>query len=269
MLPRDADANEVRAFYDELASSYHLIFADWHASIERQAAALDRLIGEALGPGPQSILDCACGIGTQAIGLARLGHRVHAADLSPAAVARAEREAAAAGVAITFGVADLRELAGSVAGAFDVVLACDNALPHLLSDDDLRQATANLAAKIRPGGLFLASIRDYDRLARERPRTEGPRVIDGPHGRRVVFQVWDWADDGGAYRLQQFIVRETGARWRTDCFATDYRALLRGDLDAALRDAGLDRIEWREPDATGYFQPIVLARGRGVERLPR
>ena len=72
----------------------------------------------------------------------------------------------------------MRELASQVDGEFDVVLACDNALPHLLEDDDLRLAIANMFAKLRPGGLFLASIRDYDRLVQERPHGEGPRVVD-------------------------------------------------------------------------------------------
>ena len=106
--------DQVRDFYDQFAESYHLIFADWQASQERQAATLDRLIRAELGPGPHAILDCACGIGTQAIGLARLGHHVHATDLSPAAVARAEQEAATAGVSLSLGVADMRTLAQQV-----------------------------------------------------------------------------------------------------------------------------------------------------------
>ena len=57
-------ADSVREFYDELAENYHLIFADWHGSMRRQAAALDTLIASALGPDPHTILDCACGIGT-------------------------------------------------------------------------------------------------------------------------------------------------------------------------------------------------------------
>ena len=228
--------------------------------MRRQAAVLDGLIRTELGTGTHEILDCACGIGTQAIGLARLGHRVHATDVSPAAVARAQREAAAVGVPLSFGVADLRALAALVAGEFDVVLACDNALPHLLDDDDLRLAVASMAAKLRPGGLLLASIRDYDRLARDRSAAEGPRVFDDPDGRRIAFQVWDWTDDGQGYRLHQFLVRETGAGWRTDHRATEYRALRREDLAAALRQARLDDIRWREPEASGYYQPIVTAR---------
>jgi SAM-dependent methyltransferase len=251
-----------RAFYDALAESYHLIFADWHASMLRQAAALDRLIGNELGPGPHAILDCACGIGTQAIGLALRGHQVHATDLSQNAVARAEREAAARGASLSFAVTDMRSLASSVDGEFDVVLACDNALPHLLTDDDLGLAVANMAARLRPGGLFLASTRDYDRLVQERPRGEGPRVLDDFRGRTIAFQIWDWADDGSTYRLQQFLVRQDGAGWRTDHFSTQYRALLPADLVTALRNAGfaLSTIRWHEPEESNFFQPVVTAR---------
>jgi hypothetical protein len=140
------------------------------------------------------------------------------------------------------------------------VLACDNALPHLLRDDDLRRAVANMAAKLRPGGLFLASIRDYDQLIQDHPRTEGPRVVDDSDGRCIAFQVWDWAADGGTYRLHQFPVSEAEAGWRTDHFATDYRALLRLDLAPALHHAGLGGSQWHEPGASGYYQPIVTAR---------
>ena len=260
--------DSVREFYDELADDYHLLFADWWESVRRQAAVLDGLIRTELGTGTHEILDCTCGIGTQAIGLARLGHRVHATDVSPAAVARAQREAAAVGVSLSFGVADLRALAALVAGEFDVVLACDNALPHLLTDDDLRRAIANLAAMLRSGGLFLASIRDYDRLVQDRPRGEGPRVFDGPSGRRISFQVWDWTDNGRGYRLHQFLVREEGIGWRTNHFSAQYRALLRNDLAMAALAAGLTEIHWHEPEESGYHQPIVTAR-RNASRPAR
>jgi glycine/sarcosine N-methyltransferase len=60
----------VRDFYDGLASDYHLFYDDWEAAVQRQGAALDRLI-KGLHPSAVELLDCSCGIGTQAIGLAR------------------------------------------------------------------------------------------------------------------------------------------------------------------------------------------------------
>ena len=252
--------DSVRTFYDRLADDYHLLFADWPASMVRQAAALDRLIASELGSGPHNVRDCACGIGTQAIGLALLGHRVRATDLSPAAVERAEREAAALGARLSFGVADLQRPATEDAGRFDVVLAWDNALPHLPSNVDLRRAVTGMTDALRPGGLFLVSIRDYDRLAEERPGAEGPRVLDGAEGRRIAFQVWDWTDDGRTYRLHQFLVRQDGGAWRTDHFEAEYRALGRDELEAALRSAGLVEVRWHQPEDAGFHQPAVTAR---------
>ena len=109
-------------FYADIAEDYHLIHADWEASLKRQAVGLDDLIRGQIGLGPYRLLDCSCGIGTQALGLAARGHRVHATDISAPEVARAEREAEARGLTLTFGVADMRELAAQVEGEFDVVL---------------------------------------------------------------------------------------------------------------------------------------------------
>jgi glycine/sarcosine N-methyltransferase len=253
-------ADSVLDFYDQLAEDYHLIFADWRSSIARQGEVLDRLLGAALGPGPHSLLDASCGIGTQALGLASLGHRVHATDLSPASVQRAANEASALGVPLTTGVADLRTLDTQVPGTFDAVLSCDNALPHLITDEDLHAATRAVLAKLRPGGVFLATLRDYDKLLEERPQATEPQVIDSPQGRRIVFQVWDWAEDGRTYSLSLFIVRQRGEQWETTQQRTVYRALRRTELDEALWAAGFTHIHWHTPEQSGFYQPVVIAR---------
>ena len=82
-----------RAFYDDLAADYDLLFPDWDAAIRRQAEALDAVLAQHLGDSRRLVLDCASGIGTQAIGLTTLGHRVIGSDLSPVAVTRARYEA--------------------------------------------------------------------------------------------------------------------------------------------------------------------------------
>lgn len=247
-------------FYDRLADSYHLIFEDWERSVRRQGEVLDDLLRARMGGGRLSVLDCACGIGTQAIGLALRGHKVHATDISPRSVERARIGAEAFNVSLSFGVADFRSLDRGVSGTFDAVICCDNALPHMLSDGDLRLALRSIGSKIRPGGLFLGSIRDYDRLVRERPGAETPTVLGGPGDRRVYFQIWDWADDGRTYALHLFLLTEVSGRWETRHYETRYRAVLRAEMGELLGETGFREIEWHAPDESGYHQPVVTAR---------
>ena len=79
-------------FYDGLADNYHPLYPDWVGQGRAQAEALHRLRS------PRCRSDVACGIGTQLIGLAGLGHRMLGSDISLRAVQRARRECAAAGL---------------------------------------------------------------------------------------------------------------------------------------------------------------------------
>jgi len=83
----------VEAYYDKLAPYYKYIYADWEKSVEVQAAALDEVIREFFGTQAYTVLDAACGIGTQSIGLAKLGYKVTGSDISPGAIPIANQEA--------------------------------------------------------------------------------------------------------------------------------------------------------------------------------
>jgi SAM-dependent methyltransferase len=249
---------DARTFYDELAGDYDALHADWPQSVRWQGEVLDALIRAELGDAPQRLLDCACGIGTQAIGLALRGHEVLATDLSPGAVERAAREAAAMDARLETGVADFTRLPEQVEGTFAGVLACDNAVAHLHSDEDLARFAAGVAAKLDPGGLAVVSLRDYAPLVAERAPGHPVRVGPGT----ISFQVWDWDDEGRSYELAQFTLRGEGESWQTTCRRTRLRALLRDELCGALSAAGLADVRWRTPEETGYYQPIVTGRLR-------
>lgn len=260
-MNEDKPISVVQDFYDQLAPDYHLIFSDWHQAMAWEAECLDNLIQTQVSRSlPLTLLDCACGIGTQAIGLAQRGYQVHGTDLSPVSVERTRQEAAALDVELTFGIADFRKLDVQVEGRFDVVLACDNALPHLLEDAELRLAAQNMLQKLNPGGLLLVSIRDYDRLILDKPHSTPVRVFDTGDDRRIVFQVWDWAEDEPIYTVNHFIVRPKGDQWVTTHQVTQYRALQREELSAILGNSGFSEIRWHMPDESGFYQPIVTAR---------
>lgn len=270
----------VQKFYDGWADEYHLIFDDWKQSIDRQGNVLDTLIQTRYGSKPQTLLDCTCGIGTQSIGLATHGYKVTASDLSSKAVERAINEAKNFGVALTGKVADLRSLDSVIKDQFDVVISCDNSLCHLLESEDLYLAAKQMKNRVSPGGLFLATIRDYDALRNPAPESISktqqlpgdfikkpglptatlPRVFNDANGRRIVFQVWDWTPDGSSYAVNQFTMTGKDEDWKTTFRASRFRALLRTDLSEALKAAGFQDIRWHMPEETGFYQPIVTAR---------
>jgi len=258
-----APADPVAGFYDALADDYHLIHRDWERSLHAQGEALDRLIAATLGPGRRRILDCSAGIGTQALGLAMRGHEVHAADISAASVDRLRHEAAARGLAVTAAIADMRALPDRIAGDFDVVLSCDNALAHMLAPGDLARAAAAMAAKTRPGGLVLVSVRDYDAILAERPAFVAPGLYDAPSEERIMFQLWRWQEDAPIYDVRLFLLIANGEDWRVHHYRTRLRAVTRAEVSAALGDAGLGEIAWHEADAVPFHQPVVTARRGG------
>ncbi len=94
----------VTEFYDRLSVEYrHNMGWDWEAVVRDEGTSLDRFLANQVGrQGPYAVLDCSCGIGTQAIGLALHGHRVHATDLSPVSVDCARPESTEFGVDITW-----------------------------------------------------------------------------------------------------------------------------------------------------------------------
>jgi SAM-dependent methyltransferase len=247
----------VRDFYDGLASDYHLFYDDWQAAVQGQAAALDRLI-KGLHSSAVELLDCSCGIGTQAIGLARLGWRVHGTDISERSLERARTEATRMGADVSFSLCDLRDLS-SVAEDFDVIISCDNAIPHLLTDDDLARAFTSMHSKLRDSGLLVIGVRDYDRAMLERTPTAMPDIRPGPP-RRVVVRLHDWDGlDSPMYTVRFLVLTEGSTGWTIDNYDTRYRALGRAALTGMAQIAGFKRVLWHTAEQVGFHQPVMTA----------
>src|SRR3989442_4225692 len=82
------------------------------------------------------------------------------ADVSPAAIARAKREATTRGHQVAWCVADMQHPPVHPQRQFDLVIACDNALPHLLTDEALLTAFRAFYTCVRSRGGCLITVRE-------------------------------------------------------------------------------------------------------------
>ncbi|MGH3632949.1 class I SAM-dependent methyltransferase [Mycobacterium sp.] len=114
------------------------------------------------------VLDIGCGLGDNAVYLARQGFKVTGLDISPTALTTAERRARDAGVNVTFAVADSTKLDGYT-DAFDTVI--DSGMFHCLDDDGKRDYATAVHRATRDGAtLLLSCFSDANPADPERPR---------------------------------------------------------------------------------------------------
>ncbi|WP_461008278.1 class I SAM-dependent methyltransferase [Streptomyces capparidis] len=163
------------------------------------------------------VLDAGCGQGTQALRLARAGHRVTGMDPDPgmlqAASATLGAEAPEVRARVRLIRGDGREVGRHFGpGSFDVVL-CHGVLMYLEEPDPMLAA---LARVLRPGGLLSLLVRNGDALAM-RPGLAG-----------------DWAGALAAF----------GTDLYTNRLGLTARADRRETLTRTLREIGVPLREW-------------------------
>jgi cyclopropane fatty-acyl-phospholipid synthase-like methyltransferase len=245
-------------YYNDLAPYYKFIYQDWEASLQRQAKILDSVIREFIGEKAKTVLDVACGIGTQSIGLAGLGYRVTGSDLSATEVELARQEALKRGLDSTFQVADMRQAWEMQRRQYEVVIACDNAVPHLLSDQDILSAFKQFYRCLKPGGGCLISVRDYTQLERKDKQKQlyprGVRQTD--KGQAILFDVWDF--DGDYYKITTYIVEDVGQpEAKTQVIrGGKYYCVEISTLEKLFQEAGFREVTTLRER---FFQPLLVA----------
>jgi SAM-dependent methyltransferase len=199
----------VSAVYAALADVYDFLVPEALLSPEGSAAAYEPVLAE-LEPGAR-VLDCACGTGTLAAGIALRGFDVRASDASPEMVARTR----ARGVA-----AEVRRWEELDGGPFDAVLCIGNSLTHA---EDRVAALAGMRRVARDGALLAVTSRTW-----ERPQEAGEEVVERGGRRATIRRSWV----PGALVVE---VEVDGALYREELA---YWPFTHDELDADLRAAG-------------------------------
>jgi SAM-dependent methyltransferase len=199
------------------------------------------------------VLDVACGTGQHAIALAQQGYDVVGADLSAAMVARARENAAAAGVDVQFVTAGFGQLAGRVGDAFDALLCLGNSLPHVKGPQALRAALADFAQVLRPGGLGLVQIRNFNRVMAQQERWMQPLSHQEGDREWVFLRFYDFLPDGKLAFHVVALEREKDAPWQSRVRSTVLYPILYDELVAALEETGFSEFDgWGNVDGSDF-----------------
>ncbi|MFJ9389237.1 class I SAM-dependent methyltransferase [Nocardioides sp. NPDC101246] len=149
------------AGYGPLCEAYEWLIRDDLASPAGAAARYGDLV-ESL-PSDARVLDCACGTGQLAVGLADLGLDVVATDASAGMVGRTEELAGEHGVSLRAQQVSWEELSDHFdASSFDLVFCVGNSLGHAEGATGRLTALASMARLLRPGGALVLTSRAWE-----------------------------------------------------------------------------------------------------------
>ena len=122
---------------------------------------------------------------------------------------------------------------------FDLIVACDNSIPHLLTDAEILRAFEQFYACTNDGGGCIVSVRDYEREEKTGIQVKPYGVRDEKEIRYLIFQIWEF--QGSIYDLDMYFVEDRGG---SDCtthvMRTKYYAVTIEKLIELMRKAGYE-----------------------------
>jgi SAM-dependent methyltransferase len=191
---------------------------------EQDAAAVVSLLG--LEPGAQ-VLDAGCGFGRFTAAIAELGCETVGVDISPAAIAEAERRCPGP----TYLVADLTEPLPEGVGPFDALLSMYSSFGYGATVEEDEAMLRAFHRALKPGGRLVMQLSDLER-SRFRLRTDEGVVVRETNG---VTETLDVDFSTGMLHVRY----ELG----DDVVDSRIRMYEAEDLESMVIDAGFHSVE--------------------------
>ncbi len=237
--PTAGGTDGVRRFYDALAPDYDLM-TSFDARFAKERPWFEAIVSKF---GIRSALDAGCGTGFHSILLSRLAVSVAGVDASPAMIERARENTRRLSSAVALHTGGFSEISSKTSGPFDSIFCLGNSLVHLLTDAELNEALTNFRSVLRPGGVLIVQVLNYERILSEKKELLGRREAGGMtferrytyHGETVTFTI---SRDGNTESVV-------------------LRPLTQGMLEAACVAAGFTDVNAFGDLALGLFDPAV------------
>lgn len=185
--------------YHALAEVYEWLISDAKLAPAEFAGSFDGVLG--LLPPNAHVLDCSCGTGQLAVGLAGRGLQVVATDASEAMVRRTAELSVEFGASVRTLRADWLELPDHLDdGTFDMVFCVGNSLHHAVGARGRGAALESMSRLLRRGGRLVLTSRTWELVRARGSRLDISDRLVRRNGRdAVVVYRWEiaphWEDE--------------------------------------------------------------------------
>jgi SAM-dependent methyltransferase len=234
----DNRENPRRPFYAEFAWAFDLLI---DRPVRKECAAIATwLLGHGVLPGAE-LLDAGCGTGRYTIELANRGYVVHGVDVSPELVAEASRSLGNGTKFVSFAVGNILALP---AARYDAAL-CRGVLNDFVADDDRQAVFGSLSRALRPAGVLILDVREWEASAARKGREPVFRKSVATDRGKLTFTSVTEVDAEGHRLLvsEQHTLIDDGLERSSD-YVFVMRCWTRAELDSNLRSSGFGEIAY-------------------------
>jgi glycine/sarcosine N-methyltransferase len=183
--------------YTDFASDYEWLFADDVVGSSPRLGAtsaggrdlLEAAIAQ-LTPGAP-VLDCACGVGADALALVQRGFAVTATDASSSMIARARERLARYSGQVSVLESQWDRLPEKLTERFDLAICLGNAIVHTGSTLRMTESLKAIRDVLKPDGRVVVDSRNWELMYRSWPRiVPASRVIERNGMRCSSLYIW-------------------------------------------------------------------------------
>jgi SAM-dependent methyltransferase len=229
--------NPKRPFYAEYAWAFDLLI---DRPVRKECAAITAwLVARGVLPGTE-LLDAGCGTGRYAAELARRGYLVQGVDLS-AELLEVARRSTEGRASVSFAVGDIQRLP---AARYDAIL-CRGVLNDFVDDEGRKAVLASFAQALRPGGVLILDVREWETSAARKAREPVFRKsVDTDRGKLTFTSVAELDREKRRLVLSERHTLVEEGQERSSDYQFAMRCWTRSELESGLTQSGFTSVAY-------------------------
>jgi SAM-dependent methyltransferase len=229
--------NFKRPFYTEYAWAFDLLI---DRPVRKECSAMAAwLVERDVLPGSE-LLDAGCGTGRYATELARRGYVVHGIDLSAELIDVARRSIDEATVSASFAVGNILQ---QPAGRYNAIL-CRGVLNDFVKDDDRAAVFGAFANALRPSGVLILDVREWEASAERKTREPLFRKrVETDRGTLTFTSITELDRENRRLLLSERHALVHDGQEQSSDYQFVMRCWTRGELESGLARAGFGHVD--------------------------